>query len=335
MKRTYTIECQTEQKGSVEIGSWQNVAQMYTTFMRTIAIVDTAVADREELPEIFPEMITIEGGEECKNIELATELWNMLCEMEVDRQCVLVGIGGGTITDLVGFVAATYMRGIRCVLIPTTLLGQVDAAIGGKCAINMGGYKNMVGAFALPSTVVCDSSWLTTLPDREWRAGMAEVIKTAIIGDEELFELLEQKSINEVRQDVTLLEDIVARCVAVKCGIVERDLRESGERRLLNLGHTYAHAIESLSSEYSHGEAVAVGLVLAARKAVEIGVLDRKTADRIVALVERYDLPTETPIPIDELLPAILHDKKMQSGAIHWILPTKIGACIVKKEELV
>ena len=334
MQRTYTIECQTEQMGSVEIGSWQNVAEKYTAFMRTIAIVDTAVADRDDLPEIFPEMITIEGGEEAKNIELATELWKMLCEMEVDRQCVLVGIGGGTLTDLVGFVAATYMRGIRCVLIPTTLLGQVDAAIGGKCAINMGGYKNMVGAFALPSTVVCDPSWLTTLPEREWRAGMAEVIKTAIIGDEELFELLEQKNLDEVRQDAALVEEIVTRCVAVKCGIVERDLRDSGERRLLNLGHTFAHAIESLSSDYSHGEAVAVGLTLAACKAVEMGVLDEGVAARIVALVERYNLPTSVDIPTDDLLPAILHDKKMQSGAIHWILPTKIGACIVKKEEL-
>jgi 3-dehydroquinate synthase len=234
----------------------------------------------------------------------------------------------------VAFVASTYMRGVKFVLVPTTLLGQVDAAIGGKCAINMGGYKNMVGLFSLPNDVVCDAAWLATLPKREWRAGMAEVIKTAIIGDEELFEILEQKGLEEVRQDVALVEEIVARCVAVKCGIVQRDLCESGERRLLNLGHTFDHAIESLSGEYSHGEAVAVGLVLAARKAVEMGVLDESTATRIVALVERYGLPTSVDIPTEELLPAILHDKKMQGGSIHWILPTRIGECIVKKEEL-
>lgn len=334
MERIYTIEYQTEQKGRVEIGSWQSVAKKYATFMRTIAIVDRAVADREEIAEIFPEMITIEAGEGIKSLEVVAELWQMLCEMEVDRQCLLVAIGGGTITDLVGFVAATYMRGIRCVLFPTTLLGQVDAAIGGKCAINMGGYKNMVGAFALPSQVVCDPSWLATLPEREWRAGMAEIIKTAIIGDKELFELLEQKSLSDVRQDATLLGEIVTRCVAVKCGIVQRDLCESDERRLLNLGHTFAHAIESLTEELSHGEAVAVGLAMSARKAVEMGVLDENTASRIVALVERYDLPIESPIPAEELYSAMLHDKKTQQGIIHWILPTQIGHCIIQNETL-
>ena len=330
MERTYRIECQTEQKGSVVIGDWQRSAEMYTTFVRTIAIVDSAVADRVEIGDTFHEMITIEGGEECKNIELATELWQMLCEMEVDRQCVLVGIGGGTVTDLVGFVAATYMRGIRCVLIPTTLLGQVDAAIGGKCAINMGGYKNMVGAFALPLQVVCDPSWLATLPEREWRAGMAEVIKTAIVGDAELFGLLEQKSLDEVRQDAALVEEIVARCVAVKCGIVQRDLRESGERRLLNLGHTWAHAIESLTSDFTHGEAVAVGLVSAAKRACEEGLLGGEDAERICRVVARYGLPTKVNFSDEELAEAMAHDKKCAEGKVRFVLPTGIGSCVVK-----
>ena len=334
MERNYMIAYEGSKQCKVTIGSWEQVIAPYATSMRTIAIVDEAVASHFDLCEHFQEVITIGGGEGCKNIEVAAKLWKSLIEIGADRHCCLVGIGGGTVTDLVAFVASTYMRGVKFVLVPTTLLGQVDAAIGGKCAINMGGYKNMVGLFSLPVGVVCDPAWLATLPEREWRAGMAEVIKTAIIGDGELFDILEQKSLEEVRQDASLVEEIVARCAAVKCGIVQRDLCESGERRLLNLGHTFAHAIESLSGEYSHGEAVAVGLALAARKAVGIGELKEDVAARIVALVERYGLPTSAGIPTEELIPAILHDKKMQGGAIHWILPTRIGECIVKKEEL-
>lgn len=333
MERSYTIECQTEQKSGVKIGNWQSIAEMYTTFMRTIAIVDKAVADMECIHELFKDVIFVDGGESIKTLTSAGELLQQLCDVGVDRQSVLVAVGGGTVTDLVGFVAATYMRGVRCVLIPTTLLGQVDAAIGGKCAVNMGGFKNMVGAFALPSQVVCDPSWLTSLPEREWRAGMAEVIKTAIIGDEELFRTLEQTTLDDIRQSAALTEEIVARCVAVKCDIVQRDLRESGERRLLNLGHTLAHAIESLSEEFSHGEAVAVGIAYASRKAVKMGVLAPELAVRIERLLQRYDLPTELPLAEEALLEVVAHDKKTVNGTPHWVLPTEIGKCIVKKEE--
>lgn len=334
MERNYKIIYEGCRQCNVTIGGWEQVLAPIVSSVRTIAIVDDVVANHFDFSKHFQEVVTIRGGEECKNIDVAAHLWEYLIEIGADRHCCLVGVGGGTVTDLVAFVASTYMRGVKFVLVPTTLLGQVDAAIGGKCAINMGGYKNMVGLFSLPREVVCDVRLLASLPEREWRAGLAEVVKTAIIGDEELFEILELKSLDDVRQDAMLLEDIVARCAAVKCGIVQRDLCESGERMLLNLGHTFAHAIESLSGEYSHGEAVAVGVALAVRKAVEIGVLESATADRIVALVERYGLPVSVDIPIEELLPAMLHDKKMQGGAIHWILPTQIGHCIVKKEEL-
>lgn len=331
MGTTYSIECQVEQRCSVEIGCWQNIAEKYTSLVRTVAIVDRAVADRGAIYELFNEVIVVDGGESIKSLSAAGGLLQQLCDIGVDRQSVLVAIGGGTVTDVVGFVAATYMRGISCVFFPTTLLGQVDAAIGGKCAVNMGGYKNMVGAFALPKQVVCDTSWLASLPEREWRAGMAEVIKTAIIGDAALFELLENNTLNNFRNDADLCSEIVARCVAVKCDIVRRDLREAGERRLLNLGHTIAHAIESLSQEFSHGEAVAMGIVYASRKAVERGVLAPDVAERIESLLQRYDLPTEIPLAEGALLEAVAHDKKSINGTPRWVLPTAIGRCIVEK----
>ncbi len=335
MERNQIISFVGQQECCVRIGRWDETLAERGASVRTIAIIDRKVWEAHGATfDHFEEQILVEGGEENKSIEGAKTLWERLIEMRADRKTRLLGIGGGTVTDLVAFVASTYMRGVDFFLVPTTLMGQVDAAIGGKCAVNMGGYKNMVGLFSLPREVVCDVRLLASLPEREWRAGLAEVVKTAIIGDVELFELLEQTSLDDIRHNVLLAEGIVARCAAVKCGIVQRDLRESGERMLLNLGHTFAHAIESLSREYSHGEAVAVGVVLAARKAVEKGVLEAATADRIVALVERYGLPVSVDVPIEELLPAMLHDKKRQGGAIHWILPTQIGHCIVKKEEL-
>lgn len=329
MLHKYTIEQNTQQKSSITIGSWRKVAQMYSDFVRTIAIVDESVAESGEVYEYFREVITLRGGEECKSLDAAAWLWQALTEIGADRQSVLVGVGGGTITDLVGFVASTYMRGIKCLLIPTTLLGQVDAAIGGKCGINLGGYKNMVGTFSLPGEVVCDPCWLTSLPAREWRCGMAEVIKTAIVGDAALFELLESSSLEQIRSNGELCAEIISRAVAVKCAVVREDFKEAGLRRVLNLGHTLAHAIESLSSEYAHGEAVAVGLVWAARLAVERGVLPTEEAERICEVVAKYGLPTSVELPEEELLAAMQHDKKSLSGRVKIVLPERIGKCIV------
>ena len=325
MERNYKIAHEGGKECCVRIGGWEQVIEPYTTFVRTIAIVDEAVARNFDLFEHFSEVLTIGGGEGSKSLETAAGLWQTLIEMGVDRQAVLVGIGGGTITDLVGFVASTYMRGVKLILLPTTLLGQVDAAIGGKCGINLGGYKNMVGTFNLPSNVVCDPLWLSTLPEKEWRAGMAEVIKTAILGDAELFELLENTTLDEVRSDAELCGQIVARTVAVKCRVVNDDFRESGVRRVLNLGHTLAHAIESLTREFSHGEAVAVGLAYVSKMAVEQGALSEEDCGRIVAILERYGLPTITNLPEDELHEAMLHDKKNSNQQIKWVVPTGIG----------
>ena len=184
----------------------------------------------------------------------------------------------------------------------------------------------MVGSFNLPSRVVCDPGWLATLPEREWRSGMAEVIKTAIIGDAQLFELLENSSLEEISTNYALCGEIIARSVAVKCAVVNQDFRESGARKVLNLGHTLGHAIEALTSDYSHGEAVAIGIAHAAQMAVEKGILSAEDCRRIVALLERYGLPTTTTLPAEELHQAMLHDKKNNRGQIGWVLPTGIGS---------
>ncbi len=296
---------------------------------RVIAFVDAEVEAHHNLSELLPESVVIPAGEENKNLELATMLWRELIESKADRQTFLLGVGGGVVCDLVGFVASTFMRGVRFGLVPTTLLAQVDAAIGGKCGVNMESYKNMVGSFAPAEFVLCDAGLLSSLPDREFRAGVAEMIKAAIVGDAELFELFETHAFDELRGDAALLAEMVERAVAVKCSIVSRDPYEKGERRLLNLGHTWAHAIESITPEFNHGEAVAVGLVCAAREVQGRGLIVSQEAERIVAVVERYGLPTSVNIAQEELLEAMSHDKKTTDGHLHLVLPIRIGECVV------
>ncbi|MBQ3071359.1 MAG: 3-dehydroquinate synthase [Tidjanibacter sp.] len=295
---------------------------------RVVAVADRNV-ERVCAELGLEEVILIDASEENKSLATASTLWERLVQMGADRSTFLLGIGGGITTDLVGFVAATYMRGVGFGLVPTTLLAQVDATIGGKCGVNFGGYKNMVGCFAPASFVVCDVALLNTLGPRELRSGMAEVVKTAIIGDSALFELCEQNDIESLRGNTTLFAEVVRRAAAVKCDIVQRDLLEGGERRKLNLGHTLAHAIESLTHDYTHGEAVAIGLVRAAQMAVDKALLGEGDLRRIVAVLERYGLPTSTDLPEEALLASMGHDKKNHRGRVVWVLPTAIGHGVV------
>ena len=328
MEQTHVIHFSADEQCRVIIGSWQGAVARYSLVQRTIAIVDSKVAALCDLYEHFHEVIVIEGGEGAKSIDVARGLWESLVEVGADRHTLLVGVGGGTITDLVGFVASTFMRGLKFLLLPTTLLGQVDAAVGGKCGVNLGGYKNMVGTFALPEEVVCDPQWLCSLPEREWRCGMAEIIKTAIVGDVQLFKLLEDNDLEKVMNDADLLSEVVARTVAVKCRVVNEDFREGGLRRVLNLGHTLAHAIESHTERYSHGEAVAVGLAYVARMAASRGELSAEDCGRIVSLLERYGLPTSVEMDMAQLEEAMMHDKKNKNGEIGWVVPRNIGDMI-------
>lgn len=331
MQTLFNLDFTPAFTSKIVVGSLRNFLQDGLPAGRVIAIVDSQVDAITGISEVLPESVLVPGGEENKNLQLAEMLWQELVESKADRNTLLLGIGGGVVTDLVGFVASTFMRGVRFGLVPTTLLGQVDAAIGGKCAINLGGYKNMVGAFWPAEFVVCDAQLLATLPEREFRAGVAEVIKSAIVGDKELFELLEKSDLEALRGDADLLAEVVRRSVAVKCEIVAADPYEKGLRRVLNLGHTMAHAIESLSADYTHGEAVAVGLVWASRLAAERCVISASEAERIVKVVEQYGLPTSTDLPQEALEEAMTHDKKSLAGVVKIVLPERIGNCIVSE----
>lgn len=277
------------------------------------------------------ETIVIGLGEENKTLQTVETVHRRLVESGADRECYIVGFGGGIVTDVTGFVASTYMRGVGFGFVATSLLAQVDASVGGKNGVNLGGYKNMVGVFNQPDFVVCDTDVLGTLPRREFCAGMAEVVKSAVIGDATLFEILEKTSVDALLSDKTLLTDVIARTVRVKARIVTEDERETGARRLLNLGHTVAHAIEKCSREYVHGEAVAVGMVRIARIAVRLGVTDKPTANRIEAVLERFGLPVSVEIPTEQLAAALHKDKKGVGDSIYVVLPERIGSCEVHR----
>ena len=275
------------------------------------------------------EHIIIGGGEANKSLQSVTAIYDRLMAMGADRSTFLVGIGGGIVTDIVGFVATTYMRGLGFGFLSTTLLGQVDASIGGKNGVNVAGYKNMVGTFSHPRFVISDVEMLRTLPLRELRAGMAEAVKSAIVGDAELFDYIETHASEAIYTDTEALQNIVLRSVAVKSRIVQADEREGGLRRQLNLGHTLGHAIEKLTHRLNHGEAVAVGMSLIAHAAVGYSVLKAADAKRIDDLLTKLGFSLEPPVPIAEILREVRYDKKKYDDSLHAVMPEAIGRCRV------
>ena len=291
------------------------------------------VVTDENLAATYPELIgerpccRIGRGEAIKNLATVERLIREVLSLGVDRSWFVLAIGGGIVCDVAGFVASTYMRGLPFGFLPTSLLAQVDASVGGKNGVNIEGYKNMIGTFTQPDFVLCDASLLRSLPEREFRAGLAEVVKTAIIGDAGLFVRLEENPAALTAASESLLEEVVARAVRVKATIVERDERERGERRLLNLGHTFAHAIEKCCGRYNHGEAVAIGLGMATRVAVRRGVLTDQEAERIVRLLQALGLPLACEVPLRDLVAAMARDKKGEGDRIAVILPSGIGQC--------
>lgn len=294
--------------------------------MRIIVISDSNIDRTHHTLLANYEHILIGQGEQAKSLTTLEEVYRRLIDMGADRSTFILGIGGGIVTDVAGFVASTYMRGVKFGFVTTTLLGAVDASVGGKNGVNVGGFKNMVGTFSQPQFVVCDASLLSTLPKREMRAGLAEVIKTAILGDSELFEILERASLDTLCKDNALLEEVITRCVRVKASVVAEDEREGGRRRVLNLGHTIAHAIEKSSSKFSHGEAVAIGLYHITKSALAENMIAEKDAHRILSLIEQYGFETALPIDRNQLLKAVEGDKKRSGNSLHLIFPTAIGA---------
>lgn len=297
---------------------------------RTAVLIDRTVAELHPGWTEGRECFEVEASERRKTLRTVEGLYRRLMRAGVDRSAFLLGVGGGIVTDIAGFVAATYLRGVRFGFVPTTLLGQVDAAVGGKNGVNLDRYKNMVGTIRQPEFVLCDPAWLETLPEREFRSGLAEAIKSGIIGDAELFARIETTSPEALRGDAATLRRVVAGAVGVKAAIVNRDESETGERRLLNLGHTLGHAIECCSDDFSHGEAVAAGMALISRVAVRMGLLPEAECARIVGLLERMGFRLDPQVPIERLLRAAMKDKKRQGDAVQVVLPRAVGRCEVR-----
>lgn len=268
-------------------------------------------------------------AESAKNLRTVEVLARSLVRAGADRKSLLVAVGGGVVGDVAGFVAATYLRGVALVHVPTTVVAQVDSSIGGKTGVNLPEGKNLVGAFYPPALVLSDPQALRTLPVREFRSGVAEIIKHAIIADQEMFAYLEEKMEQIDRRDPAVLAELIPRNVAIKARVVSRDERESGPREVLNFGHTFAHALESATRyrRYLHGEAVAWGLMCAALLGHEIGITRANDVSRIVCLVRRMGpLPPWPGVPEKALIEAMRSDKKGRSGQLRFVLTPRIGS---------
>lgn len=268
----------------------------------------------------------ISAGENSKNSDNYIKLLTFLAENRISRADCLISLGGGVVGDLTGFAAATYLRGIPYIQVPTTLLAMVDSSVGGKTAINLSAGKNLAGAFYQPSLVLCDTDTLQTLPDREFIAGCAEVIKYGILYDEALFAHLEKTGIGFDR------ELVIRRCIELKKQAVTEDEFDTGSRRKLNLGHTLGHSIEALSDfRIAHGEAVSIGMSIISRCAAAHGQCSRSVCQRIIALLERFGLPTATDLPTAALVRRTLSDKKCSDSHICLVLPATIGCALLQE----
>ena len=295
------------------------------------AVIITDATVRKLYGHLFPPLAVIEigSGEEIKTIDTVCRIYTALMEQGLDRTGFVVGIGGGIVCDIAGFVASTYMRGIDFGFAATTLLAQVDASVGGKNGVNFGGFKNMVGVFNQPRFVICDPHLLSSLPRRELCCGFAEIIKHALISNADMFAFIEHNSGRALALARDVIERLVHESVALKAGIVSRDEKEAGERRKLNFGHTFGHAIEAVSG-IPHGEAVSAGMVIAARLSAARGMLPDADLQRICRLLAAMDLPRHVPVTVDALVDALQKDKKRARDRIHVILLDAIGRAVVQ-----
>ncbi len=303
-------------------------------FTKTLLVTDNIVHDKhaEKLMDIFTarginyDVVIIPAGELTKNLHYAEILYTSAINSKLDRKSAIVALGGGVVGDLAGFVAATYLRGVNFIQIPTTLLAQVDSSVGGKTAVNHKLGKNLIGAFYQPKAVFIDIATLKTLPEREILAGLAEVVKYGVISDANFFDYLEENVDNILGGDIATLAKIIQRSCEIKADVVSRDEKENGLRRILNFGHTIAHAVEEETGyeKYRHGEAVSIGMLGAAIISNRIFGVD--TA-RLKNLLEKFGMCTYCEnCSVDKMYDALFRDKKTVGGRINWVLMKKIGA---------
>ena len=277
-------------------------------------------------------VLPVPDGERAKSIKWATAILDELVRRRCERTTWLLALGGGVVGDLAGFAASTYLRGVPFVQVPTTLVAQVDSSIGGKTGVNHPRGKNLIGTFYQPKLVLIDPHVLGTLPMPEFRAGLAEVIKYGVIQDASFFEFLERDMDRVLGLDPVATHRLIRTSCTIKARVVSSDEREGDRRRILNFGHTLGHALETVTRyrRYKHGETVAIGMVVAARLAVRLGLADARVAARIVHLVKRAGLPAELPpFPASALLRAMRQDKKVKNRQIHFVLPNRIGRVVI------
>ncbi len=295
---------------------------------KTVIITDTNVRGfyQNEFPACG--VIEIGMGEKIKTLDTVMDIYESLVDLEADRSSFIVGVGGGVVCDIAGFVASTYLRGVRFGFAASTLLAQVDAGVGGKNGVNLGGYKNMVGVFNQPEFVICDLDLLKTLDKKEVLCGMAEIVKHAAIADAELFAFLEENHSQALELDQGVIERLVYDSIRIKSDVVNKDEKETGERRKLNFGHTIGHAIEKTAG-VPHGEAVSAGMVAAARLSVQKGLLKAKDEERLFNLLKKLNLPTSIPADENRVVDALRRDKKREGSRIHFVLLDGIGSAVV------
>ena len=329
MKTNYQIRLKTR-TGGTDIVVGENLSGRLGKLnpVPILLVDENVLRHHSALFDPFP-VIPIPSGEEHKQMDSVMELYRALVHREIDRSSFLVGVGGGVTTDMAGFIASTYLRGISFGFISTTLLGQVDASIGGKNGVDLDGYKNMIGTIRQPSFIWCDLSLLHTLERREYVAGIAEVIKYGAIRDVRFLLYLKENLPGLLELDPVVLEKVVTTSAALKVDVVQKDEKESDLRRILNFGHTFGHAIER-ELKVLHGEAVATGMVMAARLSHALGYISSSDAELIQQLVEAAGLPGTLKADPDTIFENIRKDKKKEGDSIHFVLLEGLGNAQIK-----
>jgi len=319
----YIIKSEIDSSRIVVGESLENVIK-YLPHGRVIIITDENVSSfyKDKFPD-FP-VITIGTGEKIKTIDTIGEITDEFIRLGVDRGNFILGIGGGVVCDITGFAASIFMRGLGFGYVSTTLLSQVDASVGGKTGVNFRGYKNMLGSFRQPEFVLCDINMLKTLPEQDYRSGFAEVIKHGVIKDGELFNYLSNHHDEIKNREITFLSKIVGDSIKIKAGVVRKDPTEQGYRRILNFGHTFGHAIESVFG-LTHGESVSLGMIIASDISVKNGLLNKKETVPLKKLLSDLNLIDQTKYDYARLASAIGKDKKKNKDMIHFVCITSIG----------
>ena len=309
---------------TIIVGESIDNCSVYVPDSHIVIITDKTV--RSLYGNRFPkgDIIEIGEGELIKTLSTIQYIYDQMIALETDRSSFVLGIGGGIVCDITGFAASTYMRGLNFGFAASTLLAQVDASVGGKNGVNVQGYKNMVGVFQQPQFAICDPMMLKTLSDTDYQCGLAEIVKHAIISDEQLFQFIENNIFNIDKRDPDILERLIHDSVIIKSEIVSQDETEIGNRKKLNFGHTFGHAIEKLT-QLPHGQAVSIGMVMASKFACDRGMFDARDLQRITALLQQLKLPVSLDISNKKIVDAMKKDKKRKSDVIFTVLPQAIG----------